>query len=795
MSLLQTPLLRGLAGLLLGAALLAGCASQKLFDEGRAQLRSGQVDAGLAKLEEAVRLEPGNAEYRIALAVERASALQRLFNQAEAARRDGRRADAERGYREVLRLEPQHAMAQQALAAMAQEDRHQALVAQAEAAWREGGAAQAGAALERLRSVLAADPRHKAALKLKEQIDDARTREQAGPTALAESFRRPITLQFNDAPLRQIFDAISRISGLNFYFDKDVRADARGTILARSTTVEDAVRLLLLTNQLDQKVLDDSSVLVYPNTAQKQKDYQTLVVRSFFLANADVKAVSNAIKAIVKTKDLVVDERLGTILMRDTADAVRVAERIVALQDLGDPEVMLEVEVLEIKRSKLQELGLQWPGQLTLSPLPGSGDATTLNDVLNLRSTTVRANLSSAIVNLNQQDQNANILTNPRIRVRNKEKAKVLIGDRIPVITTTTSGTASFLSESVTYVDVGLKLEVEPTVYLDDEVAIKMSLEVSSLVREVLSKNGTLTYQIGTRGANTVLRLKDGETQVLAGLISDEARAAGNRIPGLGQLPMLGRLFGSQKDDDQRSELLLSITPRVLRSLTRPALAAAEFESGTESAVGVAAPRLRRAEGLAAPAAGPTAGGAAPLAAPAIATRPMAPTASTAPPPASTARPGAASAGFASLAPVAAARLYWQGPAQVQAGQEFSVIVRGSGVGHWQRVMLDLGYDAQALQLLDVRAGALFSPPDGNGSLLRQPDAGDGRLRVTLALPPAAEGAPPPRPVAGVASDVLILQFKALRAAQAALSISAADALPATPELALPPPHGLRLLP
>ena len=797
MRLFSVVLVAGVCGLMA----LAGCAGQRLYDEGTALLRRGQVDDGLAKMEEAIRLEPGNAQYRIGLSVERSTVIQRLFAPAETARREGRSAEAERGYRTVLRMEPNHAMAQQGLALMALEERHRALVADADAVYRQGGVAQAGAALDRLRAVLTADPRNKAALKLKEQIEDARTREQVTNTGLAENFRRPITLQFNDAPLRSIFDAISRISGLNFFFDKDVRPDARGTILAKSTTVEDAVRLLLLTNQLEQKVLNDNSVLIYPNTPQKQKDYQTLVVRSFFLANADVKAVSNAIKTIVKTKDLVTDERLGTILMRDTAEAVRVAERIVALQDLVDPEVMLEVEVLEVKRSRLQELGLQWPRQLTLSPLPSSGTSTTLADLKNLNSNTVGATLSSAVVNLNKQDQNTNILSNPRIRVRNKEKAKILIGDRIPIITTTTSGTASFLSESVSYVEVGLKLEVEPTVYLEDEVAIKINLEVSSLVKEVISKNGTLTYQIGTRGASTVLRLRDGETQVLAGLISDEERASGNKIPGLGELPVLGRLFGSQKDDDQRSEIMLSITPRVLRSLLRPALAQAEFESGTESAVGMPPVRLRRAEAagetmLAAAAAVPASG----AASGAVPSRPAA----AAPLPA--ARPGAPQAGFASLGPAAggagvaaAPRLLWQGPAQVKAGQVFSVLLRGTGVASWHQLLLDIGYDPQAVQLVDVRAGALFDPSDGNGSLLQQGAGNSGRLRVTLARPESADGAPSPArgPDNGPPSDLLILSFKALRSgASTALTLKQADPQPApATAVVLPAEHGLRVMP
>ncbi len=807
------------------AAALQGCAGHQAFREGQALIESGEVEAGIARLEDAVRQQPGNAEYRLALATRRAMYLQRLFNAAEQARREDRTADAEKGYRRVIELDPNHVMARQALEQMASAARQRALVAEAEALFSSGGLARSAAAMDRVRAVLAVEPRNKAALRLKERIGDAQVREQKADNRLAEAFRKPITLQFNDAPLRAIFDAVSRLSGLSFFFDKDVRADARGTILARSTTVEDAVRLLLMTNQLDQKVLNDSSLLVYPNTPQKQKEYQTLVVRSFFLANGDVKGVSNAIKTIVKTKDLVIDERLGTILMRDTPDAVRVAERIVALHDLGDPEVMLEVEVLEIKRSKLQDLGLQWPGSLTLSPLPSTGTTTTLADLRNLRSTTIQATLASMVLAANRQDQNANLLTNPRIRVRNKEKAKIQIGDRVPVITTTTSGTASFVSESVTYLDVGLKLEVEPTIYLDDEVAIKLNLEVSNLVKEVVSRSGTLSYQIGTRGASTVLRLKDGETQVLAGLISDEDRSTANKVPGLGELPLLGRLFGSQKDDDQRSEILLSITPRILRSLQRPELALAEFEAGTENAVGLPPLRLQRVENAAearpgaaasaavvpptpapgaampAPVPGPAAGGRAALLPPA---------------PAAATRPGGPVAGFAATAPPAppsppalpaptvtpqgmpigdAPRLLWQGPSQVAAGQVVTVLLRGQGAGGWTELPLQIGFDPQALELTELRAGAMFDPADGSGSLLQQGDAQQGLLRLTLARP--AEAAPAQPAPGGPPADLLLLTFKALRGgANTALQLRAADPQPqpALP-LVMPTDHVLRLLP
>jgi general secretion pathway protein D len=154
--------------------------------------------------------------------------------------------------------------------------------------------------------------------------------------------------------------------------------------MARNTTIEDAVRLLMVTNQLEQKILNDNSVLIYPSTPQKLKDYQTLSVRTFYLANADVKACLNTIKTIVKTKDLVIDERLGLIIMRDTPDAIRMAERIVALQDLTDPEVMLEVEVVEMKRSRLLELGINWPAQLSLVPVQIDGAPLVLSDLSHL---------------------------------------------------------------------------------------------------------------------------------------------------------------------------------------------------------------------------------------------------------------------------------------------------------------------------------------------------------------------------------------------------------------------------
>ena len=567
-------------------SLLAGCAGNQAYNDGQAMLGAGHTQQGLALLEQAAQAEPTNAKYRIAVTNGRMRALNKLNGAAEALRQQGNLPEAQALYRQALALDPSDEVAQRGLAGVAQDERHRKLVQEAQASYQRGGEANVAQAQEALRQVLQERPAQREALALKGRIGDEQAKTRPAGGKLAAAYRKPVTLEFRDAPLRSVFDFISKVSGLNFVFDKEVDPALRATISVRDTSIEEAIAMLLGANQLEQSVTSDKSITIYPNTPQKVKDYQQLVVRTFFLANADVKTVAFSIKTLLKAKDVVTDERLGIIMLRDTPEMVRMAERIINVQDLADPEVMLEVEVLEVKRTRLMELGVRWPDQASLT-LAGSGTGLgglKVADLRRINGENINLGIGGVTLNANKTDSDSNILANPRIRVRNKEKAKILIGDRVPVITVTTNNGVS--SDSVNYIDVGLKLDVEPNVYLDDEVAIKINLEVSNVVKEVISKTGTQAYQIGTRSASTVLRLKDGETQVLAGLISDEDRGTANKVPGVGELPVLNRLFGSQKDDAMRSEIVLSITPRLLRSIRRPDLMTAEFNSGTEAAVG-----------------------------------------------------------------------------------------------------------------------------------------------------------------------------------------------------------------
>ncbi|MEC4590285.1 secretin N-terminal domain-containing protein [Nitrospirillum amazonense] len=593
--------------LLLSVALTA-CAGHSAYQDGVSLVAEGKMDDGLAKLQEAYRQDPRDVQVRTAYLQTRERALTTDVERADKLAAAGSYDEARALYRHALSLNANYERAQDGLAALEARARQAGWMNEADALLSRGQVDAASQKLARVLTEAPADPRAQA---LKHAID-TRLAASTPQARLAQVYHKPITIEFKDVSLKQVFEVIAHTSGLNFLFDKDVKTDQRTSIFLKNSTIEAAVRLVLLTNQLEQQVLDGNTVLIYPNTQAKQKDYQELSVRTFYLANAEAKTIANTLKTIIKVRDIAVDEKLNMVIVRDTPEAIRMAEKLVAVEDVPDPEVMLDVEVLEIQRSKLQNFGIQWPASASFQPSPlgslttggdssssgssagSSGSASTssavsLYDLTHQTTRNIGVSVGSATANANLQDSDARLLTNPRIRVRNHEKAKILIGQRLPNITSTATSTG-FLSQSVNYIDVGLTLNVEPTIYLDDNVGIKLTLEVSSIIRQVTTQTGTSAYEIGTRTASTALRLKNGETDVLAGLIDSQERTSGNKLPGLGDVPVLGRLFGATTDDDQKTEIVLSITPHLVRNLQRPDVNDAMFNAGTETSMHTALP-------------------------------------------------------------------------------------------------------------------------------------------------------------------------------------------------------------
>lgn len=694
-------------------AALGGCAAQRAYDDGQTLARQGQTAQALKHFEEASRLQPGSADYRIAALQAREQWVAEMVERANAALSSGDLAAAERVYREALTIASGHSRAQAGLAAVARRRKHDELLGQAQMAMKQKAWPSAIAAVH---PILIEDPQHEAAVAVRRQAELAMAQAAAASAPGGTRLRQTVTLELRDAPLRSAFDIVSRTAGIDFVFDRDVRFDQRATLTLRDAPIELALTTLLVAHQLEHKVLSARAMLIYPATPAKQKEHQRLIVRGFYLVNAEAKAMAATLKSLLKLRDVAVDEKLNVVTVRDAAEAVRAAEQLVALHDVAEPEVMLDVEVLEVKRTKLMELGVRWPEQIGLAPLSSATTGNlTLADLRDLNSSSLSVGIGSASLNARRQGGYANLLANPRIRARNREKARIHIGERVPNITTT-STSSGFVAETVNYVDVGLKLDVEPTIHLDREVAIKVSLEVSNIITQIQTKSGTLAYQIGTRTASTTLRLRDGENQVLAGLISDEDRQSHSGLPGLGDVPVVGRLFGSQTDDNAKTEVVLSITPRIVRAVRRPESSVLEFDSGTE---------LGAAVGLQVDRTGPSETGVA---------QALVPVAADAPAQAKS-RP--------ELTPHSAApteSLRWSGPTSVARSGELSVELAIPGGSGNPAGALTIFYDAAILEFVSVVAaagpsvgaratGAVVSGPPGVVTLTAGGSAGAYSIR------------------------------------------------------------------
>lgn len=524
----------------------------------------------LAKL---VAEKPGDVELRNRWYREREQAINTLSAEAEAADAKGNIAEAKQIYARVLTLD---AHDPKALDYERAGEREIVLRKQLEAAKQQLDKPKE--ALKLVRDVLLEQPANQEAIALEKQLIAMEPRARAALPQLQTGLNKPVTLELRDANIKVVFEALSRATGVNFILDKDIKPEMKASVFLKKMPIEDAIEMVLTSNGLQKKVLSANSLLVYPATPQKNKDYQDLLIRNFYFANTSAKLCADMLRTILKIRDVYVDERLNMLVLRDRPEVLALAEKMIKAQDIADPEVMLEIEVMEVTRGKLQNLGIIYPGSLTVlnSPL-------TLEALKSLKSSDIGVSPNPSI-QFKTTDTDLNLLSNPRIRVKNNEKAKVLVGNKVPVITTNTTANVG-TSESVSYVDVGLKLEVEPRIMLDDFVSIKVNLEVSSLGEAVTLSNNSRVFNIGTRNASTMLRLKHGETQILAGLIQDSERKNADKVPGLGEIPILGRLFSRHNDEKQKTEIVLAITPKIISNVTLPEATFSEYWSGTDTVI------------------------------------------------------------------------------------------------------------------------------------------------------------------------------------------------------------------
>ncbi|HZO21929.1 MAG TPA: secretin N-terminal domain-containing protein, partial [Steroidobacteraceae bacterium] len=333
--------------------LCAGCAADRLHREGLAAVDRGDYEDGVAELQQAVARQPGNMAYRLDFEARRESAVERLVAAADAARSANQLDAAAAAFKRVLRIDPSNDRALHGLAGLDADRQHGAALVEAR---KDFDRKDYDAAEAKLQVILNEDPGYKSAQALEAAINIAR-----GPTTVAPRLRtrdnHNVTLQLRDAPTKMVFELLQRETGINFILDKDVKSDSKTTIFVQDVPVDQALDLVLDQNQLARQILASNMVMIYPNNPNKQKEYEQQMVRTFYLTNAEPKDVEAMLKAVLGAKNLFIDDRAGAVILRDTPDAVRMAEKLVASVDVAEPEVMLEVEVLEMSSSKLQDLG------------------------------------------------------------------------------------------------------------------------------------------------------------------------------------------------------------------------------------------------------------------------------------------------------------------------------------------------------------------------------------------------------------------------------------------------------
>ncbi|HET7452555.1 MAG TPA: type II and III secretion system protein, partial [Thermoanaerobaculia bacterium] len=417
---------------------------------------------------------------------------------------------------------------------------------------------------------------------------------RASMPILQPSSKRPISLNFpQPRPIKQIYQALGQAAGINVIFDPALKDD-QATIVIANVPFQNALETLIRQENHFYKVVDAHTILIAADTPANRKTYEDLVIRTFYLSNGDVTETANAIRALLGTVHVSINKAENAITIRDTADKVSIAQNIIDQNDKEKAEVVVDVELLQMNLSKEIHLGVTYPtsisalllapstaptgnqgssttGGTTTAP-PTSANVITLDQLKKLSLDQYGFTVPNFTVNLLKTATDAQVLAKPEMRISEGEKAQLVIGDRVPIPTTTfntqtaVGGTGAVVPiTSFQYQDVGIKIEMEPRVHHNKEVTLKLTVEVSNLNGFVAGSQGTSQPIISTRTIASTIRLKDGETNFLAGLIRRDKQNTSQGWPFLSDLPLLGRLFTDKDQQQQTTDLVMTITPHIIR--------------------------------------------------------------------------------------------------------------------------------------------------------------------------------------------------------------------------------------
>jgi general secretion pathway protein D len=624
-------------------------------------------------------------------------------------------------------------------------------------------------------------------------------REIAGmgsPVILMPVSNDPITLHMVE-DVKVIYQAVGKAAGLNVLFDPDYTSK-RIPVDLTSVSLYDALRIIGTLSGTFWKPVTGNTIFVAQNNRTKRTDLEDLAVQTFYLTNA---AQQNDANEILITLRNILDPSIkvylvasqNAIIMRATTDQLILAEKIINDLDRTRPEVVVDVAVLEVSRQKERDLGITLPTSFGLTPQTSNAASTaattttngvtttptttgtnlTLNNLANINATNFAVTVTGGTVNALLSDSDTRVLQNPRIRATDGQKASLKIGSKIPVATGSynagvSTGIANIgVQTQFTYLDVGVNIEVTPTVHYDREITLKLKIEVST-------QSGTENLEgvsepiISQRVVDQVIQLKDGEPSVLAGLVQKQDSLNVSGTPGLGEIPLLKYFFSSQDKMQQTDEIVFLVIPHIVRESILTAENTRAIYSGTSQSVELlhndkpvqtvgrdmagVSPNLPAPQGSAANAAS------AMIPMMAAQARPVQP-------PAANGAIASAPAPVTAAASSAPVNVNIIPPGAAQAvGSTFQVTVALSNAKDLFEVPLQMHFDPRVLSLVDVDAGELLGR-DGQAVALVHRDEGNGLVTISASRPPNVKG------VDGQGS-LCTLTFKALAAGDSPLTLT-----------------------
>ena len=542
--------------LLLGALgiNLAGCTSHSNYRQGEIAAQLGKWDDAVLHYIRALDDDPGNITYRAALLRAKIKASQAHFEKGQEFEKAGVIERALVEYQQAVQLDPtnQYAAAQ----------------------------------LEHVHRLYLAQKQNRGYETIEQMKQKARgARPQ--PPVLNPRSNQPISLEFpQPVSIFSIYRALGQAFGINVLFDPNLR-DQEIAIDLKDVTAQSALETLMRAAGHFYKVMDEHTIIIAQDTPQNRRTYEDLVIQTFFLSNAEVKDMLSILRSLIDARKIATNEQLNAIILRDTADKVKVAERIIESNDKSKAEVVVDVELLQINTARLRDLGVSLSSYSIGQTLDlgtsssgtgtgGTGTTTTpsgvrLSDLQFINQSNWLLTIPSFLYNFVKSNTDAQLLAKPQLRITEGEKASLVIGDRVP-IPLTTFNTANNVGGNIVpitsfqYQDVGIHIDMEPRVHHNQEITLKIRIEVSNLNGNVQAAGGQSQPIIGTRTIDTTIRLQDGETNFLAGLLRTDETNSDQGVPGLSEIPVLGRLFSNRRNEGQRTDVILTMTPHIIRN-------------------------------------------------------------------------------------------------------------------------------------------------------------------------------------------------------------------------------------